>query len=455
MNRPADAPILVIGGGLAGIAAALVLADAKRAVVLCERRPFLGGRAFSFRDPGTGAVLDNGQHVLVGACDRLRALLGRIGSGGSFARQKRLALPILDGRGRVSTLAAPPLPPPLHAWVALLRYRHLGPRAKLSVAASARHLVRTTAAERRTLDDEPLGVWLARRGAPSEALERFWDPIVRPALNIRASEASVPLTAFLLERALWAGPRAGALWLPRTGLGDAIGTPATDALARAGVEVRSGVRCHRLRLGGGAIAGAETSAGPIDAAAVVVAVPPDDLDALLPEGAAPTAPYAAIGASPIVNVYLWYDRPVARHAFAGVLDSDVQWVFDRTRLLGADAAGGECIGISLSAADEWIDRPKDEIAARCDRAVARLFPDRDAARLLASAVVKEPRATFRAGPGLAGLRPGPVGPAPGVFLAGDWTDTGWPATMEGAVRSGEAAARAVLSTGSTRPPGPP
>ncbi|HYO47938.1 MAG TPA: hydroxysqualene dehydroxylase HpnE [Gemmatimonadota bacterium] len=440
---------VVVGGGLAGMAATLRLAAAGCEVTLLERRPFLGGRAFSFRDPGTGAVIDNGQHVLVGACHRLRAFLSAIGSpAGAFARQRALAVPILDGRGRRSTLSAVRLPSPFHLLPALLRYRHLGPRDRLRVARDAGALARIE--DRSALEDVPLGEWLNRRGTSREAIERFWEPLVTPALNVPISEANLPLTAFFFERALWSGAAGGALWLPRTGLSEAIGEPGRRALEAAGVTVRVGERVTAVAVEGHRALGVELSGGEtLTADAVVCALPPRELDAALQRGPG----YAAVGTAPIVNAYLWYDRQVADLAFAGTFGSPLQWIFDRERLLGPERSGGPCLGISLSAADDWIDLPKDEIAGRLDEAVRSVFPRRRGARLEASAVVKEPRATFRADAGCAHRRPGPRGPVDGLWLAGDWTDTGWPATMEGAVRSGERAAAAALA-GLEEPSGP-
>jgi phytoene dehydrogenase-like protein len=226
------------------------------------------------------------------------------------------------------------------------------------------------------------------------------------------------------------------------GLSEAIGEPGRRALEAAGVRVRAGERVERIVVEDGRAAGVALGGGEVVTAdAVVSALPPRELDAALPGAHR----FDRLGAAPIVNAFLWYDRAVADRPFAGTFGSPLQWVFDRERLLGSERSGGPCLGISLSAADEWIDLSKDQIAARLDEAVARVFPRRRGARLRAAAVVKEPRATFRAGPGCGRSRPGPEGPVAGLWLAGDWTDTGWPATMEGAVRSGETAAAAALA----------
>lgn len=440
MNGGSERPTVVVGGGLAGVAAAFALRERGRRVVLFERRPFLGGRAYSFRDPDTGAVIDNGQHVLVGACSRLRVFLGRIGSSATFRRQRRLRLPILDGEGRRADLTAAPLPAPFHLIAGVLRYRHLDRAARRAVLTAARSLAGDDGPE----DDVALGDWLADRGTPAAAVERFWEPVVRPALNAPVSTASLRLASILVRRALWDGPSAGALWLPTTGLGTAIGEPALRVLRAEGVDVRLGARTVALDLEGGRAAGVVLADGSrIAARHVISALPPEALDRLLAASGLDSR-YAAIGHAAIVNVYLWYDRAVLSVRFAGTFDSPLQWIFDRSRLLGSDA-GGWCVGVSLSAADGLLEWPRERLVEWCDEALARLSPARRRARLLGSAVVKEPRATFRADPGQGSRRPDPVTDVRGLYLAGDWTDTGWPATMEGAVRSGERAARAALA----------
>ncbi|MGH7557278.1 MAG: hydroxysqualene dehydroxylase HpnE [Gemmatimonadota bacterium] len=434
MSGSNRSPTVIVGGGLAGMAAAFALLDRQEPVVLLERRPFLGGRAFSFQDPDTGAVIDNGQHVLVGACDRLRAFLGRIGSAGAFRRQRRLKLPVLDGQGRRADLAAAPLPPPLHLVAGLLRYRHLDPASRRSVVATARQLARSPVGQ----DDLALGEWLAARDTPPAAVERFWELLVRPALNVPVAGASLPLSAFLVRRALWAGPGAGALWLPTTGLSAAIGNPALTRLRASGADVRLEARAAALDVESGRIAGVRLQDGSqIPAQRVVCALPPETTDRLLRDLGVATD-HAALGRSAIVNVYLWYDRPILGVPFAGTFGSPLQWIFDRSRLLGEEA-GGWCVGVSLSAADDLLETSKEHLAQLCDDALREICPGRGRARLVRSTVVKEPRATFRAGPGAMNRRPGPATAIPGLFLAGDWTDTGWPATMEGAVRSGERA----------------
>lgn len=441
--------MVVIGGGISGLAAALTLRDEGYSIVLVERRPFLGGRAYSFRDPDTGAILDNGQHVLVGACSRLRRFLSRIGSPPkAFLRQARLDIPIFDRDGRACSLRAAPLPPPFHLVPAFLRYRHLDRSSRVAVARAVRELVSTKGAKRESLDPVPLGAWLARRQMPEIAVQRFWEPLVRPALNVAVDQANTPLTAFFLEQALWKGRAGGALWLPTVGLSEAIGNPAERAVGQAGIDLRLERRVIAIRTHDDRISGVEMKGGEwIDASRVIVAVPPRSLDQVHPPTSSPRPDHEGeLGSSAIINVYLWYDRPVAPAPFGGSFDPAIQWFFDRTRLLGVDDSAGFCLGLSLSAADDLLTRSKEALADHCDEAIHRAFPQRSRASRVGSAVVKEPWATFFAGPNLRPRRPGPRGDPLGLHVAGDWTDTGWPATMEGAVRSGEKAAESVIES---------
>lgn len=436
---------MVVGGGLAGMAAALKLAQSGYRVTLLEQRPFLGGRAYSFEDPDTGAEIDNGQHILVGACTRLRGFLDDIGAPESaFARQPRLAVTIMGPDGTRATLAAAPFPAPLHIAAAVLRYRHLDLRQRATVARNARALAHLDSNACADLESTPLGDWLSARGASPVSIERFWDPLVRPALNVIVNEANIPLTAFFVREALWTGSHGAAVWLPSVGLSRAIGEPGYHALARAGVVVKLSARVDTVEVSDHNVVGVRLRGGKrLDTTSVVCAVPPDALERMLPFVVRSQGDYSGIGTSAIVNVYLWYDRPITDLVFAGTFGSDLQWIFNRSRLLGAHAAG-HCLGVSLSAADEWVEMPKGVVAERCDRAIEHMFPARHGAKLIRSAVVKEPRATFRAIPNVARYRPGPIGAIDGLYVAGDWTDTGWPATMEGAVRSGENAAEAIL-----------
>lgn len=448
-------PIFVVGGGLAGIAAALELADAGQRVTLLERRPFLGGRAYSFEDPDSGEEIDNGQHVLVGACSRLQAFLGRVGApSGAFARQARLGVTIVDGHGRAARLAASRLPSPLHLVTALARYRHLRFSEAMSIARAIRGLIRIGDTESAALEDEPFGNWLRRHGVPKDTIRTFWDPLVRPALNIAAEEANTPLVASFVRLALWASDDAGAMWLPRMGLSRAIGEPSHAALTGSGVAVWLTKRVEKIVTQDRKVRGVRLADGEtLPARVVISAVPPAQAQRIVPPEATSPEGFESVGRSAIVNVYMWYDRPLLSHPVVGVLDRDLQWVFDRSRLLEPEASEEHCVGVTLSAADAWLETSKAEIVARSDAAMSRVFPARAGARLLRCAVVKDPAATFRAAPGVNRVRPSTSTSVKGLYLAGDWIDTGWPATMEGAVRSGESAAAHALANPGITPSG--
>jgi squalene-associated FAD-dependent desaturase len=433
--------IVVVGGGLAGIAAALDCADDGAAVTLLESRGRLGGAAYSFvRD---GVLADNGQHVFLRCCTAYRQLLGRIGAGDLVTLQPRLTIPVLAPGGRTAWLRRSGLPAPLHLSGAIARYRFLSLRQRLS-------LVRAVQALRAVNPDDPaadarsFGDWLSEHGQHEEAVQTMWELIARPTLNLLAADASLAQAAYVFQEGLLRDAAAGDIGYARVPLGEIHDVAARDALAKAGVEVR-------LRRGAAAIVReadgcrVEINAAPsLVADAVILAVPHDRAARLLPAGSGvDPVRLARLGTSPIVNLHVVYDRRVFELPFAAGVRTPVQWVFDRTHG-GADLVRGQYLSISLSAADAELDMTSDELRARFLPALADLLPAARAARAETFFVTREHAATFRAGPGVRALRPGPRTAIPGVVLAGTWTDTGWPATMESAVRSGHAAAREAL-----------
>jgi squalene-associated FAD-dependent desaturase len=293
------------------------------------------------------------------------------------------------------------------------------------------------------LDRRTFGAWLAEHGQSQAAVDALWNLIVLPTVNLPAAEASLALAAKVFQTGLLDGSDAGDIGYAGIPLQELHGDAGARALERAGVDVRVRVRVERIDPSRGGFSVACNGDG-LEADAVVVAVPHEDAAALLPGGALPHAgelPY--LGASPIVNLHLVYDRAVTDLPFAAGHASPVQWVFDRTR--GSGVEEGQYLAVSLSCAREYVGRRVDELRAQFVPALEQLFPRARTARLERFFVTREQRATFRQGPGTAVLRPGPRTRVPGLYLAGAWTDTGWPATMEGAVRSGLAAARELLS----------
>jgi squalene-associated FAD-dependent desaturase len=431
---------IVIGGGLAGIAAALDLAAAPGTqVTLLEVRPRLGGAVYSFeRD---GALIDNGQHVFLRCCTAYRALLARIGGEAGTRLQPRLEIPVLSpGRPR-AVLRRSALPAPLHLSSTLLRYPLLSRADRLRAARAALALGRVDPQDPAN-DQRTFGEWLAAHGQGPAAVAALWDLIALPTLNVRAAEASLALAAFVFRTGLLSDRAAGDIGLHEAPLLDIVGRPALAALRAAGVEVhlRRPVRAVRAPAEGRACLEVEAGRERFEGDAVVLAVPHQRVESLLPTGALEGLRRpGALESSPIVNVHVRYDRPVLSEPFAAGVGTPVQYVFDRSAAAGLER--GRSVAISLSGAQAEMECSNEELQARFVAALAELLPGARTARVQAVVVSREHAATFRASPGVAAKRPGPHTRVPGLILAGSWTDTGWPATMEGAVRSGELAAR--------------
>jgi squalene-associated FAD-dependent desaturase len=442
------ATIAVIGGGLAGITAALDCADAGAKVVLLEVRPRLGGAAYSVQRDGL--TLDNGQHVFLRCCTAYRALLERLGSAGLTRVQERLEIPLLAPGGQRGVLRRDRLPPPLHLARALLGHRPLTVRRRLSAIAATAAIGRLDPDDP-AIDAQSMGRWLAAHRQSARAIDTLWDLIVLPTLNVPAREASLALAAFVFQEGLLRSADAGDIGLHEAPLGKIIGEPALRALRAAGVEVRLGWRAVALeprergwRLAGGA--GAQTEA--LDCDAAIVALPHPRAAEMLPAQAARTAQIAqrlrGIGVSPIVNLHVVYDRQVLDVPFAASVDSPVQYLFDRADAGGAPP-GSQYLAVSLSGAVEDMRRSVQQLRDRYLPAIERLLPQAREASVRQFLVSREHAATFRAAPGVGALRPGPRTGLPGLALAGAYTATKWPATLEGAVISGHAAAQTVLS----------
>lgn len=446
---------LVVGGGLAGTAAALRLADAGVPVTLVESRPRLGGLAFSFtrNSPAGALTVDNGQHVHLRCFSAYRWLLGRLRADGLAPVQRRLDIPVLDAAGprpRLGRLRRNALPAPLHLAASLARYPHLSPAERVSVGRVALALRRIDPG-RCGLDGEDFAGWLGRHGQSARAAEALWDLIGTAALNSRAPHASSALAAMVFKTALLSDRGAADIGRSRVPLGTIHDTLTQAALHRAGVRTLLNSRVRkivpqergwRVTVEHGRSAGETAERADWDT--VLLAVDQREAYGLLPQGAL-SAPERLldIGASPILNVHVVYDRRVLRRPFFAALGTPVQWVFDRTGPSGL--GGGQYLALSQSAADREIDEPVATLRARYLPELERLLPAARGAAVRDFFVTRERTATFAPAPGVEALRPGARTGVPGVFLAGAWTDTGWPATMEGAVRSGVTAAREALA----------
>jgi squalene-associated FAD-dependent desaturase len=435
------APVVVVGGGLAGITAALACADAGLPVTLLETRPRLGGATSSFRRGEL--VIDNGQHVFLRCCTAYRGLLARLGTAHLAALQPRLDIPVLAEGGRSARLRRSRLPAPLHLAGSLARYGLISWPERIAFARAARALQKVDRDDPAT-DRQSFGGWLARHGQSPAAIAALWDLVGVATLNAKADAASLSLAATVFQVGLLSDADAGDVGVPSVPLQVLHGDAAGRALADAGVQVHLATKATEIERRGAGWAVHTRAGGCHESAALVLAVPAETAAGLLPDGAlpGPASRLAALGRSPIVNVHVHYDRRVLDEPFVAGVGTPVQWMFDRTGPSGA--AHGQYVALSLSAADEYVDRGVHELRAQLLPAVERLLPRAGQARVLDFFVTRERAATFRPAPGTAVLRPGPVTGLPGLFLAGAWTATGWPATMEGAVRSGAAAADAAL-----------
>lgn len=453
-----EAVAAVVGGGLAGTTAALSLAGAGLRVTLIEGRPRLGGLAFSFRRGDL--TVDNGQHVFLRCCTAYQWFLDRIAARDLVTLQDRLDVPVLDAEGpRLGRLRRAALPVPLHLAASLASYPHLSLPERVRAGRAALALRRLDPADP-ALDRRDFGGWLRERGQSPRAVEALWDLVGTATLNATADEVSLGLAAKVFKTGLLSDPGAADIGWARAPLGELHDTRARAALAKAGVRTMLRARAT------GIAAGRTTRGWQVDvqtgpgrgerllADTVVLAVPQRETHALLPDGALddPDA-LLRIGSAPILNVHVAYDRRVLRKPFFAAIGTPVQWVFDRTRQSGMPG-GGQYLALSQSAAGKEIDLSVAELRNRYLPELERLLPSARGAVVTDFFVTRERTATFAPAPGVGALRPGPRTRAPGLYLAGAWTATGWPATMESAVRSGLRASRAAL-TALGRPFDPP
>ncbi|MGH3828924.1 MAG: hydroxysqualene dehydroxylase HpnE [Pseudonocardiaceae bacterium] len=448
--------VAVIGGGLAGITAALRCADAGCQVTVFEARPWLGGLTHSFR---RGELrVDNGQHVFLRCCTSYLSLLRRLGVADRVELQPRLAIPVRTPGAREPVwLRRTGAPAPLHLAASLLRYQPLSLPERVRFALAAVALRRVDPRNPAT-DEQNFGTWLRRHGQSERAIAALWELVGVATLNARADQASLSLAATVFQEGLLTHAAAADIGWSRVPLRELHGDPALAALGIAGAEVRTHVTVRGIepRGSGWQIITDDGVRTIVDR--VILAVPPAAAERLLPPRCRTLPPgwSQRLGSVPIVNVHVVLDQRVFDEPFIAGVDTPVQWVFDRTAQSGlttlAGLESGQYLAVSLSAADDVVDTPTAALRERFLPALAALLPGMRDARVLDFFVTRERQATFRPAPGAAALRPPAATAAPGLYLAGAWTATGWPATMEGAVRSGTAAATALLEASSVAVP---
>ena len=418
--------VAVIGAGLAGLAAAVELADSAFDVELFERSRLLGGRATSFELDGV--EVDNGQHVFLGCCTEFIRFVEHVGMATCLHLQERFDAVVLTRSGDASHLRAAALPSPWHLLASFVGYRHLGWSSKMRVA---RALAQAGGAHRY---GGTFAQWLARHGQTEEALNAFWRPFFVPALNAPLEEVSASDAAFVLSTAFLGdagAARVGFTSVPLAHVAAAAAKRLDEVhLSSAVTRLEISPDGHSAR---GIVIG-ESDVRPFDA--VVIAVPPPQLARIAgdPQRIG-LPPLDGFKPQAIVDAHLWHDGGRVGFDFAALIDSPVQWIFEKD-------AGYLCA--SMSAADRFLTAPTDDVTRECWQEVVAAVPALRGAHLLRSALTRNPQATYAASPGQ--VRPGPTTSFANVTVAGSWTDTGWPDTMESAVRSGLAAARRLNET---------
>jgi squalene-associated FAD-dependent desaturase len=449
VEKPAaDRRVAVVGAGVAGLSAACALADAGYAVTVFEQRPYVGGRASSYLHPGSGETIDNCQHILLGCCTNLRSLLERVGRADSIAWTSELTY--IEPGGRRSVVRPTALPAPLQSGPSFLNARCFSVADKRSIAHGLRDFLSGYP------EDVPGGesflAWAQRKGQTPGAIRRFWEPILQSALNDDLARISLHYAGKVLRESFMNSAAAGQIGVPLLPLSEMYSGAARYIEARGGtVRLRSGVASIEQTPDGWCprVAGAEPEAQTFDD--IVLALPFEATARFLPSlpaGAARDELAATLNHFehvPLAGIHLWFDREITDLPHAVLLDTTIQWMYQPDRLGPAKAGKGTGSHLELvvSVAHKLINMTQAEIVALALEELALFFPAVREATLLKAVVTKEVRATFAVLPGLDAHRPAARTAWPGLYLAGDWTDTGWPATMEGAARSGFLAAEAV------------
>jgi zeta-carotene desaturase len=484
-QNPTQPTVAIAGGGLAGLAAACALSDSGFNVTLFERRPYLGGRASSYEHPGTGEVVDNCQHVLFRVCTNLVEFYKRIGVEDKIRWYDEMTF--IEPGGRTSVMRALPLPAPLHTAPSFLQFSFLNAKDKLVISQAIAALTLTRQPDTgRSFQD-----WCREHHQTENAIERFWKPILVSALSEDLDLISISYAAQVVRESM-KSPEARHMGVPSI--------PLTDLYNRAGdyIRARSGKIKFRASLETFSPESSQvkvrTSQGEEVFDYLVLALPFENLDRVLPqtpEASSLREKLTHFESAPITGIHLWFDRQITDLDHAVLLDRTIQWMFHKSRLLekdgridqdredressqvatvsenareghdfsravkgpsrnGALAPEGSYIELVVSASKNLIDKSRAEIVDLALKEVREFFPEARTANLIKSTVIKEVRATYSPRPGIDAHRPQQTTTWPRVFLAGDWTATGWPATMEGAVRSGYLAAEALTRAAGTK-----
>jgi squalene-associated FAD-dependent desaturase len=433
--------VVIIGGGFAGLSAGVRLSELGYQVEVLERRNHLGGRAYSFIDSKTGDVVDNGQHLFMGCYRHTIAFLQKIGRLDRLRFQDHPRVDFLDHEG-LSSFDCPPLPAPLNVLAGLFRMKGIGLGDKLR-ALNLRRAIRSNGDAPKlalTVDQ-----WLDELGQSERIKTRFWYPMVIATLNQCPEIASARMLKVVLQEAFSGNSRNANIGISKVGLSDLYTDGATDFIYARGGGVTTGTQAQSLIVERGVVSAVELKNGArIEADFFISAVTPEALLAILPDQLRTDglAGLERLGSSPIVSVNLWFDKPIIEHEFVGMLGTRSQWLFNKDLILAAGKRSNQ-VAVIISAARDFVDWNKDELVAMAVEELHQLLPSSRSATVRHSVIVKEREATISHTIESDDLRPGPRTSIPNLILAGDWTKTGLPATIESAVMSGNVAADLV------------
>ena len=444
--------VVIIGGGVAGIAASIRLAESGYKPIVLETRGKLGGRATSFEDPRSGRVLDNCQHVVMGCCSNVLDLYARLGVADRIEWHPETWW--ANPPRRPDRMRPAPLPAPAHFGPSFLRMRLLSTDTKILVGQAMRRLLKMGFAGRDAWADRSFGAFLDETGQSADARRLFWEPVVVGACNLPCDEVAGNHAMQVFQEGFLAGGWHATMGLATCDL-KSLYDPALEIIGDAGGSFRLGTSVRGIAFDGIRANGVVTDDGLVPAAAIVSTVPPDRLAKIVSGPMRASDPRLTnldrFETSPILGVHLFFDRPVMRddvrtYPHLVLPDRDTHWFFDK----GVDASGLHHVHAVISAADDWMGLDEETIGRRVVADLHWALPASRGIQPVEVRSVKEKRATFRASPGIDAMRPGPApggNGIPNLYLAGDWCDTGWPATMEGATRSGYAAAAAITGSG--------
>ncbi|MBB5059829.1 zeta-carotene desaturase [Granulicella aggregans] len=444
MSGAIQRDVVVVGGGLAGTAAALALSQggaeiSGNSITVLDRRPTLGGRAYSYPHPALDEVVDS-QHVILGCCTNLIDLFEQAGAADTIRWYDQLFF--LEPNGNRTRLAPGVLPAPSHQTISFLRAPMLGLSDKIGVARGLVEFLRGYPAS----DAESFATWLKRTRQTERAIRHFWEPVVVGALNDGFDNCSTKYAGKVFHESFLRSPQAGRLGIPALPLSEWL-NPLTELAQSRGVDVRMKTGMTGLEQIAGDRWRVTTESAVFETSNVILAVDFKQTQGILrelPGGAPIAAGFEHFIAAPITTIHLWFDREVIDLDHAVLLDTRIQWIFTKSRIRRWPASRGTYLELVISASWPELKLGREEILASALEELAMFFPAVKTARLVKSSVLKEARATFSVTPGLDAYRPTQKTPWPGLYLAGDWTATEWPSTMEGAVRSGRLAAGALM-----------